>query len=364
MTAATRQNFVVREVDSIPRIRWGTNGNKYQLNYLSRDGEDPRLPGKPKALDLKTFRQQDRTLIYGERSGGGRDFLSWLRGTLNKAKGEPWIFVQGDRWVPDLFQTSDPESDLKTEDSFLTSMLQEDSATAAGRIVRWAQMHEGPKLNLLIRDLGRLPDGAGLEAALALSKASDHAEVRKNIRLLLVDTSEESFQDTYDASGLSRLCWRFRLPWLSRDEVLRLAQHESYALAFDAEAIDEIMEVTGGQPLLVHSLLRELRGSAQSPGLPKIRRCFRRLRSTPPRAVERWREELTALTHKGRAFRNALGEYVSGARRSGNQSLPKPHVSLYYSGWIRFDDETENWKISSKLHAAFARAVLDEVPRS
>lgn len=362
------------------RIRWGEGDCDYQLIQLARDGEDPRLPGRRKIFSWQDLLGMDRTLIYGERSGGGRDFLKWLRDSLGSS--EPWIFAQGDRWARDLFQVSKPDNanldKLKSDEkSFLVSLLEDDSATAAGKIVRWAEELEKnnqerkkggfKRINLLIRDLARLPnrpehnsqESAGQRAALALSKAAEYEVVSERIRLVLVDSSEDNFKDTYDASGLARLCWRFRLPWFGLQEVIRLAEHERYGLALtDATILDEFMLVTGGQPLLVHSLLRELKEEGGTLDVAAVQRGYRRLRDHPPSSVEKWKEDLA----KGEpAVLEALAGFSGGSRRSKGQGLLTPHVSLFHSGWIRFDENTEHWKISSQLHGDYAQSALGVV---
>jgi hypothetical protein len=364
----------ITEVDgSGPRIRWGKKGNKYQLIQLAREGLDPRLPGKREVFDKSDFQNLRRVLVYGERSGGGRDFLRWLRTALGTS--EPWIFAQGDRWTPSLFEVSDRKlfgegilKDLITDKSFLTSLLNDDSATAAGHIVDWASKYNGKKINLLIRDLGRLSKdpleasskSAGQRAALALSKAAEFKIVSNRIRLVLVDTSEDNFKDTYDASGLARLCWRFRLPWFGTKEVSRLAGHDLFniCLAEKEDALDEFMMVTGGQPLLVQSLLRELEELEGELDILAVQRGYRWLRDHPPSSVERWKKD---LANSDGAVLEALKDFTAGGKRSKEQGLLQQHVSLFYSGWIRFDELTRNWKISSMLHGDYAQAVLGAV---
>lgn len=372
-----------KDGNGLPRIRWGEGQDEYQLIQLARDGEDPRLPGRRRKFSWHDLLGMDRVLIYGERSGGGRDFLEWFRESLGSS--EPWIFAQGDRWARDLFQVSKTDKPDKAdlgelvsnEESFLISLLEDGSATAAGKIVHWAKELEKKnkeeenesfkRINLLIRDLARLPkkpddksqESAGQRAALALSKAAEYKVVSERIRLVLVDSSEDNFKDTYDASGLARLCWRFRLPWLGLQEVMRLAKHETYGLALtDPTILDEFMLVTGGQPLLVHSLLRELKEEEGALDVAAVERGYRWLRDHPPSSVEKWKED---LAQGEPAVLEALAGFSGGSRRTKGQGLLPTHISLFHSGWIRYDENTEHWKISSELHGDYAQSVLGAV---
>lgn len=344
-----------------PRVRWGKEMDKYHLLRLAEDGQPLDLPGKSEFLGRSEILEMSRVLVFGERSGMGRDLLEWFREELEEEESSPWFFLQGDRWLPTLTvsSSSNPfEKELLSPDSFLFQLGKKNPSDGAAAIVDWCEAREGqPKLTLLIRDLARLPESEGADAAQALRIAYEHPTTQNRLRIFLVSTSEYEFEDTYIASGLAPMSDRFRLPWLTEEEIQSLARHEYYGISFKQESLDSLMDITGGQPLLVQTLLGKLKDSKKvTPS--EVRRAFRSLRKVPPEIVATWQSDLRNRIEKDRELSEALKNYVSGYSRSKEQGIPASHVHLFYPGWIRFDPLTERWKIASKLHAEFARNAL------
>lgn len=375
---------------STPRLRWKVGKrNAYPLNHLAKAGNPIRLPNR-QPFSLSDLKDQSRILVYGESSGGGRDFMFWLREQLQDG-GHPWIFAQGDRWRSSHFKISQKLPDHEDEEKltkekltdFLLGLAKGGAAERSEILQNWVYSKEFEKWlekddgeeagdgkknipTLIMRNLGMLGEESAMELAQGLRIACESPDLSERLRILIASTSEHRFEDTNEASGLAPMFERYRLPWLVPEDVRTLAK---YFQGNDMDAVDlsdddtmnEVMLITGGQPLLVHRLLQLLIDKdLTKPNHKDIRQAYRDLRGSPPSVVERsWKHDLRQRCEGSREIRDAIQDYVAGYTQSYQRNLPQSHLKLMIPGWIRLDSEIRRWKVSSKLHADFARKVLD-----
>ncbi len=366
-TSHKKDYYVIHPDDQKPRVRWGDG---YALIHLARPQAPIDLSGKRSPIGYEGLHDKPRVLVFGERSGGGKDLLAWWRKTLDDNV-QPWIYVQGDRWQKELHECSEQLRNLqeqaKTKKTqgpfdFIKRLGEGSRAERAEALVGWARQLKSP-LYLIIRDLGGLGDDSAQEAVQALRIAGENKVTTEHLRILVVSTSESRFEDRYDVSGYAAMCERYRLPWLVEEEIVLLAsQPENACSAPDDDALDDIVVATGGQPLLVQWILELLCKQLQKNSNLKrfdVRKCYREVRGSPPGVVSIWKHDLRSRLEQKPELKEVLHNYVAGGSRGIQQGLPADHVSLMIPGWIRFDRNVGRLKISSKLHARFAQQVLD-----
>jgi hypothetical protein len=383
---------VVR-LDGSSRIRWE---GKYPLVHLADPPAPIRLPGRQVWADPGNLHEVPRLLVFGERSGGGRDFIHWWRSSLDEA-GHCWIYAQGDKWRRSFFEPEIPQGgpagnssaeDLKDRATLLEKGKEalekfggRDDAGKAGRVteaeraehlVRWAAELDGQqqKVYLILRDFEGLGSkDEALAMAVALRIAGENQFVRSRLRILVVSSSGESFNDLADASGFGAMCDRYRLAWLRMEEIDRLASEfqpddsstAASPISLDPHCLEAVMEGTGGQPYLVQNLLRFLgeKGLFQpQPGA--MRQVLREMRAAPPPAVAHWTADLRGRLDGNRALEQSLRPFLSGVTQ-GETELSSELSSLFLGGWLRFDWQTRRWKVSSKIHRSLALEVLEQI---
>jgi hypothetical protein len=360
----------VEYLDNNPRLRWkGKKGPCYPLLHLAKPAGSVRLPAQRKYLDVDDLADMPRVLIFGERSGGGRDFMTWFRNGL-KDKGKACIYAQGDQWRPSLFDLPGSEAEQGERTSLLINFSKGTAAERAENLIALAKTFTGESgANVIIRDLELFGGESAKSAATALRIASEREEVSA-LQIFIASTSESHFGDLYDSSGFAVMCERFRLAWLEKDEVQALAngfeappsESKQPCLELDDSTNAQILDDTGGQPLLVQGLLQLLRQSQptkRKPDVKDLRQAYRELRSSPPPSVEHWKQDLAARLGARAELVDVTRDYVAGYSRGTAQTLPAAHASLAIAGWLRLDENTERWKIASRLHAHLAQEVLD-----
>ncbi len=358
----------VEYLDNNPRLRWGEAGQFYPLLHLAKPAGSVRLPAHRRYLNVDALAHIPRVLVFGERSGGGRDFMTWFRDGLEK-KNKASIYVQGDQWRPSLFDLRGSKAEQGERTKLLGNFSKGTAAERAENLIVLAKTFQknSEKANFIIRDLELLGGESARNAATALRIASEREEA-KALQILIASTSESHFGDLYDSSGFAVMCERFRFAWFEKDEVQALAegfeppQAEKPCLELDDPANAQILDDTGGQPLLVQGLLQLLRQSQptnRKPSVKDLRQAYRELRNSPPPAVEHWKQDLAARLGARPELVDVIRDYVAGYSLGTAQSLPAAHASLAIAGWLRLDENTQRWKIASRLHAHLAQEVLD-----
>ena len=89
--SAKRPPPTVSEIDDTLRIRWD---RVYPVVRIKRPGPDSELPGSETTVASTDVLTCADTLVFGERSGGVRDFLGWWCKELD-AERHPWVLVVG-----------------------------------------------------------------------------------------------------------------------------------------------------------------------------------------------------------------------------------------------------------------------------
>lgn len=345
-------------------VRWGKDGDHYALTHLAAEGGQIRPAGERRLLTPQGLLAHPRTLVFGERSGGGRSLLEWLRQDSNV----PWISARGYRWGAEHFQFSEClDAQVQTLTEGLLGFATGTAAERSQHLMGLARVIDQP-LHLLIRDLGGLGPESAEEAAQALrlfGEATEQEDMLQKLHVLIVSTSENRYEDRFDASGFAIMCERYRLPWLEPAEVTGMVQDRLFEtvhgspLTLDGDALDELVQATGGQPLLVTEFLVRMASMGPEASKRDIKKAYRHFRDQPPSAARWWKTDLQARLDDDSGLVDVLRNYVSGYSHAG-ETLPKPQHALMYSGWIRFDRSIQRWKIASRIHKHLAYEVLTE----
>lgn len=347
-----------------PRIDWG---EVYPMTPLGEAGTPLDL-GRPRTtIDRARVDAMRDAIVFAERGGGLDHFFYWWREQLEKL-GRPYVVVRGDDWSPSLFEWQGLPAELKKKaEKGLAAFGTEPGSTKKVEALKsWGEKLSKP-LNLILRNLTSLGPEQALDAAIALRKIRELG-ICPNLQILVAGSSESIFMGDRDVSGYRTLCYEYRLPSLSEDEILELARHDDQGrrLALELEdAIDAFIEQTGGQPLLVQSLLHRLRELADRLGRTRVAplevaRAAKQLRDAPPNIVKLWQDDLAKLLADHRELGVKLNEYVLG-KSIGRSSFPPPveERPLFIAGWVALN-QRDRWAITSQIHAHLARPILDQ----
>lgn len=346
-----------------PRIRWGDG---YEVIALREFGEEYDLPGRKRLVRRTDVQSQKDVLILGERSGGMKDFLSWWCSVLDEQR-IPWLFVHAGEWARDLIRRSQKDQAF-------------DESTALDAIVALGQKESaGEKVETFLRWAGTLAEDVSLIIRVTggdidVSTAQAFRMIRESQRcphlhLVIGTETEASFTDSALWSGYLGLANSYRLSSFGASETRKLiewhAKKLAYKLTLADAAVKELLDCTGGQPRLVHSLLQR---AIESPGDKEvgeveIRRLFQQMKQSPPDAVRFWQADLKKILTEQPGLIPAMRSYVTGFTL-GPSRFPPPAYErpLMISGWVKLN-LLDRWGIASQLHASLARPVLDELSR-
>lgn len=371
-----------------PRIRW-RKGEAYAAVELGRDGATIPLPGKPMLIDDNIVLKQQDTLILSERSGGSRDFLDWWCQRLNRRE-ETWVLVHAREWAQDFFdwspkfksnkKISKKNDDNPDERSIVAEAIErfgtvEGSTERAQSIAKWTKTLQKP-FTLIIRDLMGLGPDKSLEIATALRSLRDH-NLAKKLKIVLVSHSESILGDLYDRSGYLYLLRQFRVPSRSDKEIIKLVGwlrqvSEANAslqphLSLSQEAVDALLDSTGGQPLLIQRMIKSLSHLVKRVDSTEfcvnemdVANASRLLRSTPPDQCRIWVEDLKNLLSVEPDLISTMRSYVTGHSLGRARFPPSANERpLFVAGWVGLD-RLGRWGIKSSFHAHLARPVLDK----
>lgn len=243
-----------------------------------------------------------------------------------------------------------------------------------------ANNHE--KVVLFIRDISSMPEKIIFEITVVLRQVYDLLpDTIKNepkLSIVILDNNSRLFLATALISGYADLCYQYRLPFLSVDDI-RLLIQENFKKLIDSDssekestnkdivsddAIKEIYKLTGGQLLLVQELLRRLKPDNDFKiNNKELSRLFKYLRTSPPTVVKRWQADLKAILQADKSLITSMQAYAKGFGLSKErQPPPIKELHLFLSGWLKLDNEGY-WGISSRIHASLALSVLNELAR-
>jgi hypothetical protein len=324
------------------------------------------LPGRPHCIGHEQVRSREDTLIFGERSGGVSNFLSWWCEELDREPRIPWVQVRGSAWDRAFFDCSLEAKPLLEKEG--GSSLIEDIGRAATTherakaLVEWARLLKEPS-TLILRDLSALGAPADQQVAEALAVVRETIRL-PNLRLVVADAFETIYQSTRNSSGLLRFCHAYRLAPLDEEAIRALAAHaadDRRPLILAGDALRSFIEHTGGQPLLVQHLLYRLLSVARSQlDESDVEQAARRLRAAPPAEVGVWKSDLRRLLKEHPHLRQPMETYVAGGTLGPARFPPPSEESpLFIAGWVRLN-RSRRWGIASGMHRDLARAVLDE----
>lgn len=147
-----------------------------------------------------------------------------------------------------------------------------------------------------------------------------------------------------------------RPPWFDEAEVLALVEH--YLPNADAGAREQLvktcLEWTGGQPTLVHELLRRL------PEVGRPDQLARALRDNPPTLLAEWELSLGQVINTNRSCAKLAAELRQDGMRGVEDPAPDA-AALMLSGWMGFvrlpGEVRGRWRMPRALQE-WARPVL------
>lgn len=174
--------------------------------------------------------------------------------------------------------------------------------------------------------------------------------------VLMLARRDELF-DTQPYSDIADFGLVARLAYVDKARVGAYWSTRWKHTALTAETIERVLDWTGGQPLLVNTLLAALSACVPAapggrPSVADAERLGRGLRDNPPgRVWQRWQERLAELCRGSAAIHETMRALSEG------QALARPDAAvrdrLLISGWVREVGETI--QIRSRCHQAWAR---------
>jgi hypothetical protein len=349
------------------RVRWEEG---YPVLVLGEPGTSSPLPGSEKVLAKEIALKQRNVIVLGERGGGVSDLLRWWREALDESS-VPWLYIRGGAWKKSLMETSTVEPQgASLEDLYEALKSFRDAPEAdekADLLAQWASQLTN-HFHLIIRDFSVLGEETASAMADALRLICEQGKY-PNLHLLIGSTREFYFSDRlFSGYGGLAYCYRFRglqapeiIALFTRDALLRDAEIE-----LDTDTIDEILDFTGGQPLLVQSLLRRVCDIRVSGRITQrdVKKACQLDKESPPNHVRFWKDDLRRILADEPKLVTAMRKYVHRQTLgAGGVPWPPPAIerALLVSGWAKLN-RLGRWGIASDLHASLASSVLDFKP--
>lgn len=387
-----------------PRIRWR---NGYPVLLLAEPGQPSRLPAQRFCLGSAQARPgrdgTDDVFIIGERSSGVRDLLDWWCDTLKNTECS-WLLARGDTWDRDFFETSDDLVPATTDSGAKESGAKESEAqesnasepeakkavTFPDKIRNLVEQFGSPeekytldrakilmqldnelpqpssiphRFTLIFRHLSKLPKPVSGQCAEALAVIRDHGHCNK-LRFVVADNRLSIYQPRGDASGFQRFCFTYRPAHWDTESIEVLANQllsDQETKPIGEKTIAEILDFTGGQPLLVHDLLQRLHRLEQPEIKPEdVIYASRQMRANPPAQTNAWSEDLHQILTDHPQLIEAMRRYAAG-ETLGPARFPPPAAerALFISGWLRLNEDYR-WGMTSEMHRRLAMPILDQ----
>jgi hypothetical protein len=241
-------------------------------------------------------------------------------------------------------------------------------------IEEWAK-HLTEPFTLMINDVTALGEDHVREMSQALRSVRDSGTCPK-LRVVIAGRNEQPFFDTPTVSGLYTLSHSYRPHAFAPNEIKILAawnkkienqQNGWSALKLSNDAVERIVRHSGGQPLLVYHLLRQLQRLMNDTGKKitkeiDVDKASRLFRQSPPEVIRSWRDDLRHLLENDKDLLERIRSYVKG-RTVGPINFPPPddERELFLSGWLKQSPLTNRWGITSEFHAHLVRELLDDL---
>lgn len=347
-----------------PRIVW-------QEGYkLFKFAEPPNI-----YLDLATdahvftfdkLYQQPNLTLFSELGSGRKIFLKSYQDYL-KSKKQPWLSVHKIEWDQESFLYSPDFNDPK----FATAIEDLGTKSGVGEKIKplkdWLKNSSTTRLTLIIQSLSgfakrNAEDKQHAEEILMVLRQlyDDKSSLATDkLQTIMVDSSDTFYQEQPEFSSYLPLCEQYRLPYLNAGEIECLALN-GYSLELDIDAIERLLDHTGGHPLLLGDCLKRLEESSiSSPNQRQIDQVARKMRASPPQTTKLWKDELKNILTINEDLLHAMKAYVSG-ETLGDWRFPPPAQErpLFITGWLTLN-RYGRWGITSTFHADLARVVLD-----
>ena len=160
-----------------PHIRWIKG---YRLTELGTPGRVYALPGREVYLNKEDILSSRNTLVFHERSGGGRDFLDWWCNHLDDAE-QAWVMTHGSAWSQEFckwsakaeaIQQQAQNEDINPAQAIEAFERENGVLKRLNALKNWGAKLQEP-FTLIIRDLMSLDEEAALEIATAFRMMRD-----------------------------------------------------------------------------------------------------------------------------------------------------------------------------------------------
>lgn len=363
---------------------------RYRLRKLGIAGlPSDEIPGELASIGATEVKDHRNMLMLGERGSGITDLLRWWRDQLTMA-GEPMLEISVAspvaRWsgAPPAFA-----DDVK---SALARSLQD--------LIRVIREPEGTELDALYSFLTALDARSELPLTIAIERIGElgnqmrrlgeHLRVLaetsgENLRWLFFSQADGALGDIILSSGLRHLCDEWRMASFDREDILCLARSVVFGQPPAADPVepfgasrtpadltfaDAVLDHTGGQPVLVQTLLahiaRSIDPSSTAPSLSIVDAAARALYASPPPVHQYWQRELEEILRRDQQALRGLGRRdllrrlraYSNGDRVARERIPSYERPLYIAGWLDLDRH-DTWGFRSRFHREFAQAVIE-----
>lgn len=356
----------------------------YRLVHLGDAGvPDDALPGRDGSIDDDYVGDGGHVLVLGESGSGITDLLRWWRYWQSK-DGRPLLEVDvaypAPRWTvlpPNRSTPSEAHQEVaEAVGEFIVQTRTRDNYAAYRRLID--ALGAAPGITVAFESIGALdaqlePFGEGLRAAI------ERPDIQA--RFLFVSQADGELSDTMSSSGVRHLSESWRMPSMQADEIVCLARGtESHPGPLAEAELDDatesafaraVLEQTGGQPVLVQTLLNHLaaRGFSDPYRPPRVHQAARAVYASPPPVHKRWQHELEAILRRdwAQGYGSGRGEllrrlraYSSGDRVAADIRISQAERPLYLGGWLAVDPDG-CWGFRSLFHREFAQPVMDRV---
>lgn len=350
-------NSVWPTADPQFKLQWGDD---YPLISLGLGRDDQPLPGELTRQASNVLSEYQAVVFFAERKAGVASLLRWWRGRLER----PSVVVRAATPSSSTMSwTRMADDSTPTMNTALASFLSDPSAGNAEHLFR-AVRELGEVVHLFVTGLDAIEDANKARSIMTQLRVAVEAQIP--LRIAVATASVPVVADAFLDSGFISVAQLFRLAPFREDEVgaLCAAMGQPGKSLLTEEAQRRLIDVTGGQPLLVDRALVEIRRRVKSQGTSqRVGEALDAIRRTPPEVVKVWQNQLRECLRGNIELRRALETYVENNTISDTmpKAWPPParERGLFFNGWVGCD-RFGRWGIRSPLHQEWARPVLSE----
>lgn len=321
------------------------NGDVFLARFLPGN---ETIPGKVDVFDVKSLSELRDAILLGEPGSGLRKVFQWFVNGIDT----PFVKITYNLME---FGVANCSSQMRYNRAkrYIKKLMDCNDAHACLVVLRdWISKAEMCHLVMFKPE-------PNLSKHFAQAFRTLRDEGRMNFNLTIFTTSDDMFVDQAVQSGYFGLCTVFRMPRISHGDLARWAT--SLDFKFQGDCFSRILTVTGGQPVLVESLLSAIKSVESNPlnwDLTTIDLAGDLMKYDLPLQVELWVIDLRSKLKQDPGLRDRLEKYLSCSLQS-HRGVSVVDRGLYISGWLGFNQEGD-WGIVSDVHRYLIRKVLLE----